>query len=301
MFFYDPVWANIVEESFNAKTLRYFIDGKDYVIHVIPYGFFSFAFPNFPIGVNKDDAIVYAHSKQLELELRKEATFLRITAPNNSYSQYNSSVFLSQEQSTTEIKNLKKWKLEGLSSSIRRNVKRAQRNGVQISEVVTPDSFNKIYELYQDTISRHSGKSKYNKEYFSQLLKATMDDIGAFVGIARNEEGRIIGYMIVVDHEGTAYYLHGGIDYEYQNLRVMDALFYSSIVAAQKRGLETFNMLMSPTDQPNLVRYKEKWGGETSVVTTSTVSFNPIINKTLMIASKILNKNYFLNENNISA
>jgi len=290
MFFHDSIWLKIIEESFKAKTLKYHISGKAYIIQIIPYSFFKFAFPNFPIGVNENDAQLFTLSENIMLDIKKEANFLRITAPNDSFSFHNTSVAINQEQPITEISNLQDWSLANLSSSIKRNVKKSQRNGVQLFEDVTPEITKRIFDIYEKTISRHSGKSKYSEAYFSQLLEATKCDTGAYVVVAKNNKGETIGYMIVVDHNDTAYYLHGGINYQYQKLRVMDALFNYSIQSAQKRGLAKFNMLMSPPDQSSLVRYKEKWGGTTTLVTTSTIAFNPFLIKAIKIINRTIKK-----------
>ena len=100
------------------------------------------------------------------------------------------------------------------------------------------------------------------------------DDLNCFIAMENSETKKFSsfsGFLIVAYHNERAFYLHGGIDYEKQKSRPMDALFHFAINHAKNRGYSFFDMAQSPADQPNLTRYKEKWGGVTAQSTTLTV------------------------------
>ncbi|MDX8395407.1 MAG: GNAT family N-acetyltransferase [Mariprofundaceae bacterium] len=279
LFFHDERWIKLLQESFNTTVVQTGVKGSEQLIHIFPFGPFKVAFPCFPIGVKANEIGLYSVDGTLEMAMKKEgAHCLRITAPENTFERNNTSIAIIQKQALTSIIDLQAWSENKLSSSINRNVNRSRRLGVSIFDVGLAEYSEVIYNLYLGTINHHSGKRKYNKEYFAGLISAIGTGSGIYGMIAKDEEGTPIAYMIIADHDHTAYYLHGGIDYKFQNLRAMDALFYHAIYAAKERKMNVFNMLTSPENQPNLVRYKEKWGGDTSYVVTSTKAFNPVLN-----------------------
>ena len=50
----------------------------------------------------------------------------------------------------------------------------------------------------------------------------------------------------------------------------------SMVRMARDAGCESFNFMSSPADQPSLVQYKEKWGGETRAQRTYTLRLSAV-------------------------
>lgn len=74
---------------------------------------------------------------------------------------------------------------------------------------------------------------------------------------------KIIGFVVVGCHGETAYYLHGAMDPTFRKHCTSDRLLFEAIVWAKEKGMNCFNLMSSPSSQPTLIRYKEKWGGVT--------------------------------------
>lgn len=283
-FFYSDAWTEILNHSFGARVLKLCDDRGEYLLHSFPYKGFRVAIPTFPITISDRDLDSYLNSASLKSWVRSNGVhFLRVTGRENVIS--NAAII--QTQPKTKIHNLECWDFNKLSSSIRRNVRKFERNDFSIMDDAFEEEGAVAYGLYRGTISRHSGTEKYSLKYFEMLLSAARGRAGVHSIFAMNQENKPVGYMITVDHGGITYYLHGGIDFQYQNQRPMDSLFYRAIMASKARGMTGFDMLTSPRDQLNLVRYKEKWGGETSFVSTYTFAFNPVLNTGLRLVKDL--------------
>lgn len=161
----------------------------------------------------------------------------------------------------TGILDLKSWSEEHLPSAVKRNIRRALREGVTLEDA-TPADASRIWELYRSTIEQHAGLLRYNSSYFESMLSLAQITAGLRVRIAKHL-GLTIAYFVTVIEGDEAIYLHGGLDRTMSSLRPTDLLYRDAIEWARDLGCMRLSFLSSPADQPELVRFKEKWGGET--------------------------------------
>ena len=85
-----------------------------------------------------------------------------------------------------------------------------------------------------------------------------------------------MAFVVTVRHGAEANYLHGGFDAAFAAELPSDRLLLNAITGAQTEGLQIFNMMASPPDQPSLVRFKEKWGGITKAQSSYSVPLRPV-------------------------
>ncbi len=162
----------------------------------------------------------------------------------------------------TVIDNLASWKLEGLSGSIRRNVRKARKHNVQIVDHVRNLDASRMYVLYLRTIERHRGTRRYTQRYF-EAVKSLADSWERIRVFSALVEEKLAGFLVLGLDGDTAYYLHGATDMSLQQYRPSDLLFYTALSWSRRHGCARFNFMSSPLNQPSLVRFKEKWGGKT--------------------------------------
>lgn len=162
----------------------------------------------------------------------------------------------------TAVSQLHNWRLTDLSSSIRRNIKKASKHGVQIEPAETAAAAAQISTLYHQTVARHQGTARYTPAYFDALVELASSEPLLRCTVARHN-GQLIAFHIAAKHGTTVFYLHGGMDVQFQQLRANDLLFARAFAWAEQRGAKQFNLMASPVMQPSLVRFKEKWGGVT--------------------------------------
>lgn len=278
LLFYSRAWQELLASAFQCRTRYAWDDSADYAMAVATFraGPFRIGYLGFPIGgligkQSPDRAIVSQWRSHRSLF---GCHCLRIPA-----SAFNEPVDLklpSRSNPESAICELQYWSLNNVSKKLRRDLKRAQRTGLQISDA--PDSLpgSALYSLYKATVTRNRGSLRYNEKYFAGLLKLLRerDDIRCM--IASSEHG-MAGFAIFVHHAKTTYYLHGGSEPSQRHLSPSDLLLHEAILWGQSKGCDYFNFMTSSSDQPSLVRYKEKWGAITRPHKTYILALRPTL------------------------
>jgi len=284
-FFLSATWKQILKQSFGAESIDYIVAEEKLIISKFKKSLLTIAYPNFPIGIKSLEAAKIMTS-DLSFLKKVNVSAQRLIIQHEDFDEGKSIPAQIKKQPMSLIQDLQGWSIDNLTSSIRRNIRKSKKNKIEIRAISNIHEADSIFNLYVQTVKRHSGKVRYNREYFIQLVNAILceSDITGYVALHGN--GELIGYMISAYQNEVAYYLHGGIDYKYQKYRVMDALFAQSIVTAKDLGLLNFNFLTSPPNQPDLVRYKEKWGAKTQIIHTVTFTKSKLANKLLSLHNK---------------
>ena len=143
------------------------------------------------------------------------------------------------------------------------------REGLRIERIEDPAFGAKLYELYAAVIKSHGGTARYNKDYFTAVVGSSSRSSLLEVRAAMQDDD-LAGFLVTGRHGDTSYYLHGGTDPRFRALSPSDLLMADAIEEARNQGCVCFNFMASPPEQTTLVRYKEKWGGETRQQQTYT-------------------------------
>ncbi|QMU62520.1 MAG: GNAT family N-acetyltransferase [Gammaproteobacteria bacterium] len=163
----------------------------------------------------------------------------------------------------TYIPELGSWTFDCLSKHCRRDIKKATRENEDVNEVIDPQHCTSIYKLYENTIRKNDGSLRYNEKYFKSIIIASKNNKEIRITCIKNK-GEIIAFLIVALSNDVANYLHGAINYSFRKSLPNDLLIYDAIMWAKNNNAKSFNLMCSPNNQLNLVKYKEKWGGTTS-------------------------------------
>ena len=104
----------------------------------------------------------------------------------------------------TSIENLPEWKLDNLTGSVKRNVRKAKRMDVKIiaSQI---NHHKKIYDLYSQTVKRHEGNLRYTEKYFKELIALSQKRRDLYCLSAIFDE-EIISFIVVGMEGERAYY-----------------------------------------------------------------------------------------------
>jgi len=263
-------WQHLLEASFGARTLYAWNGSAGTAVTVFGVGPFSVAYLGFPAGsiAVSHDTIAPVISRIRTLKAPRGATCLRI--PVSAFGDRYELRYPHVVNPETAIADLQSWDLMGVSKKLRRDLRRAERSGLHVRLVHDQALGPHIYGMYRDSVKRHRGSLRYSPTYFTLLLELAELSPAVRVYVAELAS-EIVGFATVVRHGDMAYYLHGGAIAEARNLSPSDVILGTAIAAAKTAGCEAFNLMASPADQPNLVQYKEKWGGETRPLETYTV------------------------------
>ncbi len=154
-----------------------------------------------------------------------------------------------------------------VSSSVRRNVKKAKRSGVTAEIASDPQSAADFHRLYLAAMERNEAAAKYPREVLEKILERFGPEGRAYIVFARRE-GRRTAAVAIVESEDSSHYFQGGSLTEELPHRPNDLAMAEAILHALGREKKRFDFMGSDSADEALRRYKAKWGaGEYEIVT----------------------------------
>jgi len=276
LLFHGSDWTDLLESAFNVQT-QYIWDeaaGCGGAVSSFSAGPFKLGYLGFPygglvggIGLNED--ILQSWRVQLCGQLP-----VAIRLPTSAFAGPVDLRLPYEPTQETAIVDLPSWTLAATSGNHRRDIKKAMRSDLEISDANESRDSVELFKLYHDTVKRHRGGLRYNETYFRKLIELAQSNPRIRVRVARLDE-KIAGFTVVIRHGSVACYLHGGIDLEYRVHQPSALLLNEAIEWAKGLGCQCFNLMSSPAGQQSLVWYKEKWGAETRQHRTYTLALRP--------------------------
>lgn len=272
--FSSAAWLELLEQSFGCRTIYACNASTAYALTIFRGGPFSIGYLGFPVGggVGTSAAAALFVDAVTRAKSRDFPTCVRI--PVSAFDDQFHADLPVQENPETMIENLHDWQLESVSKRLRRDIRKAARSGLEIRTLTDAAAGDSLFEMYSRTVSRHGGALRYTADYFRALIELSARTSRLRVLIAA-QGGEIAGFVAIARHGDTAYYLHGGAAEKHLKSSPSDLLLNQAIHDARDDGLGRFSLMASPPGQPSLVRYKEKWGGDTRSLRTYTIPLRP--------------------------
>ena len=138
---------------------------------------------------------------------------------------------------------------------VRKNVKRANSNGLQIIVENTDEHIEDFLRIYYCTMDRtNADEAYYFSRQFYKNLSEMKDNVMYFYVVY---QGQIISTELVIYGKNNCYsYLGGGTDREYFELRPNDFLKYEIIKWAKEKGLKNFVLGGGAGKDDGIFQYK---------------------------------------------
>lgn len=277
---FDGVWSAILNASFSTESKSISID-TDFTVMLTIFrkGPFRIAYCNFPFGFTRETI-----SDEFVSIIREQTpgAVMLLNIVVSGFVDSSITYPVSASVPETKIKNLDEHNIYEIKK-VRKDLNRAKKFDFDVVAFSKGDSYDDIYNLYSDTISRKQGNLRYNKRYFELLCGESLNSSDIHVFKARRK-ALTAGYLILILRGKEAFYLHGGVDVEFAKFGISDRLIEIAISVAKEHGCESFNFMASPEKQPSLVKFKEKWGG----VTLTQNTYSVVLHLPLYSAYKIL-------------
>lgn len=265
-FFSSQLWQSILTRGFGASTATPTTPEPrrdDVPWTVFRKGPFSVAYPRFPVGLVGGDPfdrdVLSDHIRRLS---RQRIDLLRLSAPIEvvpAQLALPRGLVLMESR----IDNLTQWTEDRLAPNVRYELRRASREGAWMRDAAAHDG-DLLFDFYAASVARQRGQTRYTRCYFAALCEAAAHDDRISIGIVDTKENDPCGFVVVAHDRGTSYYLHGGYGDGSARLRPGYLSLAWGIRSAQTRGNAHFNLLTSPAAQPELRKFKEKWGAHSS-------------------------------------
>ena len=158
----------------------------------------------------------------------------------------NAQVYVDLHQTEEQI-------LRDYKSNVRRNVKRAQKEGLRF-EVTdkNPCHIECFQRMYQQAMERLEARRflYFNGDYFRDMVSYDRSRL-VFV---RDTDDRIVAGSILLLGSDTVYYHLGCFDWEYSLKRPMNYLMHSMILWSKQEGYATFHLAGG---HKSLMQFKE--------------------------------------------
>jgi lipid II:glycine glycyltransferase (peptidoglycan interpeptide bridge formation enzyme) len=263
-------WQTMLESSFGCRSVYAWSDDFGAAITVFKAGPFSVGYVGFPAGSFIGNA---TRMPTMIGRLKSERSIPAMACLRVAISAFGTDPGFDTKgvlNPETAITHLQDWDLMSVSKNLRRDIRKAQRSGLSIDHTTDSSLGPIVYSMYESAVRHHGGSLRYNESYFTQLLEQAERNpaVRCYTAIFESD---IAGFAVVVHHGDTAYYLHGGSNSELRRLSPSDLILAEAIDNARTSACKEFNFMASPPDQPMLVKYKEKWGGQTGQLRTVTI------------------------------
>lgn len=147
--------------------------------------------------------------------------------------------------------------------SIRRKIRRAQREGLVYSEGRSADHLESFYRLMVQTRKRH-GLPPQPKEWFQNLATCFGPDLKVRIA---SQQTTPVAAILTLRHQDTLVYKYGCSDQVRHNLGGMQMLMWRAIEEAKQAGLRTLDLGRSDAGNTGLITYKDRWGTQRSQLT----------------------------------
>ena len=153
-----------------------------------------------------------------------------------------------------------------------RKIRKAEREGVEVTEARSLADVEAYHALSRDTADRIRTRSRFTElplAFFVEVWRRMVPAGHARIFLARHEGQLIAGNLFVIHGDTMLYYQGASTRDRAQTLRQAPAAcFWAAIRAARALGLGRFDFGgCTPTNDPSDQRYgvwefKKKWGGE---------------------------------------
>ena len=188
---------------------------------------------------------------------------------------------LSLEQTEEEI-------LQGMRKSTRYEIRKAERNGVEIIKTRDSAYIDAFYEIYKNTIERQNWTG-YSKIFLKKQFEIFSEDGSALLYLSKYKEKFISG-SIFIYYGDSSYYHYSGSLTEFKKIPSTSLIHWENIKEAKSRGLKKYNFWgISPDDKPNhpwygLTFFKKGFGGyEKRWMKTRDIEISPLYKLTRII------------------
>lgn len=150
-----------------------------------------------------------------------------------------------------------------LHYSVRRNIRRAEREGLIYEEGRSERLLNKFYRLLLMTRRRHQLPPQ-PMSWFRNLISCLDERLKFRMA---SKDGQPVASIVTLRYKQTLVYKYGCSDARFHSLGGVSLLFWRAIQEAKQEGLEEFDLGRSDSDQTGLITFKDHWGSSRSTLT----------------------------------
>ena len=142
--------------------------------------------------------------------------------------------------------------------NVHRNIRKAEREGISVSEDQTPEGLMEFYHLNCLTRREH-GLPPQPVRVFEHLREHVLEKRLGFLMIARYKREAIAGALFLL-FGGKAIFKYGASDRRYQEFRANNLVFRDAIRLLCRKGVRTLSFGRTDFGHEGLRQFKLSWG-----------------------------------------
>jgi lipid II:glycine glycyltransferase (peptidoglycan interpeptide bridge formation enzyme) len=269
-FFSSVDWYKVLEESFNSKVVIYGLrDQKDLKLIIVgillDFKIIEMFYSNVPYGgfIGEKEYVPY-FVPFLEKELKRTSiSVLRVCKQfTDDYGSLDGYKLQSGCQQIINIEGLSERELwNGYKKRVRRDIRRAEKLGVQIKEISARKDIEILYQLYQETMKRNRACMFWPKRLLYSIYdNLVLKDKAGIIFCSLDD--KYIAGIILIYSEDTIYYFMGTSATDYLTYCPNDLLLHRTIMLGIRKSKKYVDLMTSDESDIELIRFKEKWGAK---------------------------------------
>jgi hypothetical protein len=272
-FFHSSAWIKVLRDSYDYTPLFFVKFNGDTIDTVIPMmevkswltGKRGVSLPftdSCNVVVNDQNeihelfnqVITYGKSQSWKyVEFRDNQFHPEKSTPSESYLEHYLDI-------NEDIKTIYK----SFRSSTQRNIKKAEKNDIQIEFSSSLDALKIYFALHRKTRKRQ-GLPPQPISFFMQIYRHILNEKKGIIGLAR-QNSRYIAAMVFFHFGKTAIYKFGASNFKYQHLRANNLLMWEAIKKYCEDGYQTFYFGRTDANHDGLRQYKMGWNPRETVI-----------------------------------
>jgi len=158
-------------------------------------------------------------------------------------------------------------------SSVRRAIRKAERNGVSVEFETSLTAVRQFYRLNCLTRRAH-GLPPQPYAFFRNLQRALLDRGLGRIGLAR-KDGRTVAAAVFLHFQGAALYKYGASDSAALDLRGNNLVMWEAIRRFADEGFRRFLMGRTEPDNTGLLQFKQSFGAEPYDIEYARLTLDP--------------------------
>lgn len=263
-FLHSWAWGEVQRKT-EEKIIRVGVyDGASLVSVALIIAVFakrgSFLFiPHGPIlkdGVNKAEVLNFLSAFFVKKAKELDVLFVRVSflledsfenkeiVKNMDVKYRNAPIYMHAENTwVLPIEKDENELLMGMRKTTRNLIRRAEKEGVVVTEGRTEENLDYFMKLYTDTVKKHRFtpfSKRFIKTELDEFENIKSDKIGAKLYVARWRE-QVLSSAIVVHYGDSAYYHHGANSASHIKIPSSYALQWKAIIDAKNAGKQFYN------------------------------------------------------------
>lgn len=271
-FFLTAAWAQVLKRTYGYKPLYFTIPGKAGLHSILPV----MEVKSFLTGKR---GVSLPFSDLCPPLIRRDEDFPILTAELKAYAraqgwrylELRGAPFLSHAPAFAQFYHHEldleagaETLFERFRGSTRRNIRKAQRSGIQVGQYTTLEALKAFYWLHCRTRKSH-GVPPQPWRFFQKIHEHIMAPGKGFVVLAR-ADGLTVAAAVFFHFGPQALYKFGASDRGYQHLRANNLVMWEAIRTYAEQGFRWLSFGRTALNNHGLLQFKRGWGGTESLI-----------------------------------